>query len=272
MKIHCLNIGCAFLILLTIASCSSQPVKDVSPDFQLYFEEYGVKGCFLLYDMKENLYKVYNSQRCEEGFLPASTFKIIHALIGLETGVIVNENMVIRWDSIVRSVASWNKDQTLASAISNSAVPYFQEVARRIGPERMIKMVDKLNYGQMDINPKTIDYFWLEGNSRITSWEQMNFLIYFYRDELPVNYLNIETVKELIILKKNDKWVLSGKTGMVKEEGKNIGWFIGYLVENRKAWLFVCNVESGPDNLEKCMESRSGITQKVLQSMGLMKE
>jgi beta-lactamase class D len=266
------QIWIVLFLFIGLGSCTIQPAKDVPPNFQPFFEEYGVEGCFLLYDMKNDLYQIYNSRRCEEGFLPASTFKILNALIGLETGVITDENMVIHWDSIVRTEEAWNRDHTLASAITYSVVPYFQEVARRIGPLRMKEMVDDSDYGRMEIAKENIDRFWLWGNSRITPWEQMNFILHFYTNKLPFTKANVDLVKKLIILKQTDKWIFRGKTGMTVQDDKNIGWLIGYLEENGNVWLYVCNMESGPENLEKFKESRRGITEKVFKSMGLMEE
>ena len=272
MKTKSLRIWIVLIVFIGLGSCTIQPAKDVPPNFQPFFEEYGVKGCFLLYDLKNDLYQIYNSRRCEEGFLPASTFKILNSLIGLETGVITDENMVIPWDSIVRTEEAWNRDHTLASAIQYSAVPYFQEVARRIGPERMKEMVDDSDYGRMEITKETIDRFWLWGNSRITPWEQMNFILHFYTNKLPFSQENINLVKKLIILRQTDKWIFRGKTGMTVQDGKNIGWLVGYLEENGNVWLYVCNMESGPENTDKFKESRRGITEKVFKSMGLMEE
>ena len=271
VKLH--QIGLIVLLITTLGSCTIQPAKkDVPPNFQPFFQEYGVEGCFLLYDLKNDLYQIYNSQRCEEGFLPASTFKILNSLIGLETGVITGEDMVIPWDGEIRSVEEWNKDHTLASAIQYSAVPYFQEIARRIGPERMKEYIDDSDFGRMDVSKETIDRFWLWGDSRITPWEQMNFLIHFYTNKLPFSIENVELVKKLIILKQTDKWIFRGKTGMTVQDGKNVGWLVGYLEENGHVWLYVCNVESGQENSPKFRESRRAIVEKVFRSMGLMEE
>ena len=266
------QLGFVLILLTLLGSCTIHPAKYTPPNFQPFYDEYGVKGCFLLYDLKNDVYQIYNSSRCEQGFLPASTFKILNALIGLETGVITDENMVIPWDGIVRSVEEWNRDHTLASAITYSAVPYFQEVARRIGPDRMKEYIDDVDYGRMDISKETIDRFWLWGNSRITPWEQMNFLLQFYTNKLLFSQENIDMVKKLIVLKKTNKWTFSGKTGMTEQDGKNIGWLVGYLEENGNVWIYVCNVESDLDNTEKFKESRRGITEKVFRSMGLMEE
>ncbi len=258
--------------LIGFYSCTVQPAKDTPPNFQPFFEEYGVEGCFILYDLKNDLYQIYNSTRCEKGYLPASTFKILNSLIGLETGVLTDENMVIPWDSVSRTEEAWNKDHTLASAITYSVVPYFQEVARRIGPERMKAMVDDSDFGRMDIKKESIDRFWLWGDSRITPWEQSNFILHFYTNQLPFSQENIDLVKKLIILKKTDNWTFSGKTGMTNQDGKNLGWLVGYLEENGKVWLYVCNVESNLANTAKFRESRRGITEKVFKSMGLLEE
>lgn len=272
MLANFLKIGLVLAILTGLGSCSVQPAKYSPPNFQPFFESYGVKGCFLLYDLNNDFYQIYNSARCEQGFLPASTFKILNALIGLETGAIIGEDMVIPWDGAVRSVEEWNRDHTLSSAITYSVVPYFQEVARRIGPERMKEYIDDSDYGRMDITQETIDRFWLWGDSQITPWEQMNFILNFYQNKLPFSTENIDLVKKLIILKQTDQWTFSGKTGMTIQDGKNLGWLVGYLKQNGNTWFYVCNVESGTDNTEKFKESRRAITEKVFRSIGLMEE
>jgi beta-lactamase class D len=272
MKIAKLNLCIVLLLSFGLSSCTVKPTKETPPNFQPFFEEYGVQGCFLIYDVKNDIYQIYNSTRCEQGFLPASTFKILNSMIGLETGVITGSDMVIPWDGEVRSVEEWNKDHILASAITYSVVPYFQEVARRIGTERMKEFVDDSDFGRMDISRETIDRFWLWGDSRITPWEQLNFVLHFYTNKLPFSQENIDLVKKLIILKQTDKWTFRGKTGMTVQDGKGIGWLVGYLEENGNTWIYVCNVESTPDFPEQFRESRRGITEKVFRSMGLMEE
>ncbi len=255
-----------------MGACTVQPAKDVPPNFQPYFEEFGVEGSFILYDLKNDIYQIYNSTRCEQGFLPGSTFEIVDALIGLETGAISDENMIIPWDSISRTEESWNKGHSLTSAIPYSVTPYFQEVARRVGPDRMKEYIDDSDFGNMEITKETIDRFWLWGNSRITPWDQMNFILHFYTNKLPFSQANIDLVKKLIVLKQTDKWIFRGKTGMTVQDGKNLGWLVGYLEENGNVWLYVCNVESGTENQERFKESRRGITEKIFKSMGLMEE
>jgi len=76
----------------------------------------------------------------DSAYTPASTFKIVNSLIGIQTGKINDENMVIKWDSVKRWNEDWNKDLSMAEAFRVSAVNYYQEVARRIGHDTMKKM------------------------------------------------------------------------------------------------------------------------------------
>src|SRR4029079_15184813 len=89
------------------------------------------------------------------------------------------------WDGVKRGIEAWNKDHTLRSEIAVSAVPVYQEIARRIGQERMQKYVDLFDYGNRDIGGG-IDQFWLTGNLRIDPVEQIDFVDRLRRGALPV--------------------------------------------------------------------------------------
>ena len=53
-----------------------------------------------LYDLVNNSYLKYNPERCDQQFIPASTFKIFNSLVGLETGAVKDEFEVFKWDSV----------------------------------------------------------------------------------------------------------------------------------------------------------------------------
>src|ERR1700733_6222942 len=108
--------------LLIITSCSPNNVK-TDDSLKKYFDQNNVTGTFGLYDNGTGQFLIYNLSRFKDSaYLPASTFKIVNSLIGLETGRIVNEKMVIKWDGIVRSRPEWNKDLTMEEAFKVSAV------------------------------------------------------------------------------------------------------------------------------------------------------
>ncbi len=58
--------------------------------------------------------------------------------------------------------------------MKHSVVWFYQEVARRIGAERMQAHLDALGYGNRDISGG-IDKFWLTGGLRISPHEQIDF-------------------------------------------------------------------------------------------------
>ena len=105
------------LFLFPYVVITSQTFEE-HPEFGKYFKERNIDGCFLLYDLKQNKYSGYNLKRTDSAFIPASTFKIFNSLVALETGVIKDENEIIKWDSVDRGNEQWNKDNNLRSAFN----------------------------------------------------------------------------------------------------------------------------------------------------------
>ncbi len=155
-----------FLVILVIVAASAcrqhHEVWQTSDDFAAAFDTAGVEGTFVLHGSVLMSSRQTTASEPETRFLPASTFKIFNALVALETGVIPDEHATFKWDGVERSVPAWNQDHDLASAISVSAVWYFQELARRIGRERMQEWIDRAKYGNQNIGGE-IDSFWLNG-------------------------------------------------------------------------------------------------------------
>ena len=135
------------LRVVLLSGCSPNNVK-TDKSLGKYFDENKVDGCFALMDNGTGKFTVYNLSRYRDSaYLPASTFKIVNSLIGLQTGKISSDSMVIKWDGVKRWVDEWNKDLTMYKAFRYSAVPYYQEVARRIGKDTMQQWLDTLKYG-----------------------------------------------------------------------------------------------------------------------------
>jgi beta-lactamase class D len=231
------------IILIIYNILNSQDLnKFTTVNFNKYFTKFN--GCFMLQDQTNKKNITYNENKCNIQISPCSTFKIIHSLIGLETKILQDENTIIKWDGTLYPISSWNKNQTLASAVSNSVVWYFQKVALKIGINNEQYYLNKINYGNKDISGG-ITKFWLESSLKISPKEQMDFLIKFYNNELPFSKRNIEIVKKIIILNKNNNTIISGKTGSGVIENKNVnGWFIGYIEKDKNVYYFVTNIES----------------------------
>ncbi|MEO8513970.1 MAG: class D beta-lactamase [Ignavibacteria bacterium] len=247
-------------ILLIAATANAQ-------DFKKYFDEFSVKGSFVMYDMTGNKYVMYDSARCSQRFTPASTFKIPNSIIGLETGVISDENFVIAWDS-TKSRETCDHDLTLKDAIKYSCVWYYRELARRVGTEKMQEMVNIFNYGNKDIS-SGVDKFWLEGSLRISQLEQIEFLKKLYKYEMPVSKRSIDILKNIIVLDSTSTYIMRGKTGWGFEDKKDIGWLVGWIEKNGNAYFYAINIETDKENL-KFGEARRKITESILTDLGVL--
>ena len=104
----------------------------------------------------------FGGDDCSHRTLPASTFKIPHALIALQTQV-VTARSVVRWDGVRRDYDAWNRDQTLESAIRMSAVWVFQQFATAIGRDRELEYLKKFSYGSAAFE-HDVTSFWLNGD------------------------------------------------------------------------------------------------------------
>lgn len=242
------------------------PTKWQEKPFGKYFQSAGVKGTFILYDQKKNQYFAYNVKRANTRFIPASTFKIVNSLIALETGVVRDENETIKWDGVKREFPQWNQDQTMRTAIKHSAVWFYQEIARRIGQDRMQRYINLVNYGNRDISGG-LDQFWLKGGLSISPKEQIDLLVKLYRNELPFSKRTTEIVKDILINEKTDNYVLRGKTGLGVELTPQIGWYVGYLERSDNVYFFAINLDmTKPEDIKARIE----ITKSILRDLGLI--
>ncbi len=259
----------SFLSLIFLfASCSNNNVT-INNSFKKYFDANNVTGSFALFDNGEGSFVIYNLSRYKDSaYLPASTFKIVNALIGLQTGIISNEKMIIKWDGIVRPIAAWNKDLTMEEAFKVSAVPYFQQVAKRIGKDTMQIWLDSLHYGNKKIG-NAIDSFWLDNSLKITADEQLGLVKQLYFVKLPFNKFSTDIVKKAMIQENNAKYILAYKTGWGnKENGNSIGWIVGWIEENKHPYFFVLNIEGKADIDMGTI--RKNILMEILKQQGFL--
>ena len=73
----------------------------------------------------------------------------------------------------------------------------YQEIARRIGAERMQKYLDQFEYGNRNIGGG-IDQFWLTGDLRIDPMEQIDFVDRLRRGVLPVSKRSQDLVRDIL--------------------------------------------------------------------------
>jgi beta-lactamase class D len=258
----------SFLIAIVIFACSPNNVT-IDNSLKKYFDENKVDGTFALMNNGTGQFTIYNLARYRDSsFLPASTFKIVNSLIGLQTGVITSDSMVIKWDSVKRWNDAWNKDLSMYDAFRISAVNYYQEVARRIGKESMQKYLDTLAYGSKKITT-AIDSFWLDGSLTITPDEQLGLMKRLYFNQLPFFPVYQDVVKNAMLFENDPNYRLGYKTGWGRDSvtNRNIGWVIGWVEENRHPYFFVLNLETHDPNLDM-VKVRMKILKDILKQLG----
>ncbi|MDX6016744.1 OXA-55 family carbapenem-hydrolyzing class D beta-lactamase [Shewanella indica] len=206
------------------------------------FESAGVKGCLLLWDQKRSLGLSNNLSRAAEGFIPASTFKIPSSLIALQTGAVRDETSRFSWDGKVREIAAWNRDQSFRTAMKYSVVPVYQQLAREIGPKVMAAMVRQLQYGNQDIGGQA-DSFWLDGQLRITAFQQLDFLQQLHDNKLPVSERSQRIVKQMMLTEASTDYIIRAKTGYGVRHTPAIGWWVGWLELDDNTVYFAINLD-----------------------------
>ena len=195
---------------------------------------------------------VFGGDDCGQRTLPASTFKIPHALVALQTQVVTTKS-VVRWDGVKRDYEGWNRDQTLESAIRMSAVWVFQQFATAIGRDRELEYLKKFGYGSAAFE-HDLTSFWLNGDLQISPLEELAFLRRMFRYDLPVDRAHIDAVKADLTMPRGKfvnaagvhefvlRWpadtIVRVKSGNGTVNGEQVSWLVGALESGGQQYVF----------------------------------
>jgi beta-lactamase class D len=245
-------------VLLVLQSCSPNNVT-IQNEHKQYFDETATTGSFGLFDNASGQFYIYNlAQFKDSSYAPASTFEIVNALVGIETGRIVDEKMLLSVDSAgpIR----------MDSAFKQTSAPYFMEVARRIGKDTMQHWLDSLQYGSKKMG-NAVDSFWLNNSLLVSSDEQLGLVKKLYFGQLPFQKRTQEIVKKLMLQTANANYKLSYKSGFAyKQNGKAIAWIVGWIEENKHPYFFVLQTEAAGNSDIK--NASTLVLNKILKSQG----
>jgi beta-lactamase class D len=243
------------------------PRSEIRDDLAKHFSDDGTDGTFVGYKVDDYLVISSDKDRSGEAKLPASTYKVPNSLIALETGVVEDPDKdVFKWDGVKRGIEAWNRDHTLRSAIAASAVPVYQEIARRIGEARMQKYVDLFEYGNRNIGGG-IDQFWLTGDLRIDPVQQVDFLDRLRRGVLPISKRSQDLVREILPVTKVGDATIKAKSGLLGAEiGRpSLGWMVGWAEKGGAQTVFALNMDVREP---RHIADRMKLTQQCLGDIG----
>ena len=256
------------------------------------------KGCALLIDPARSTFVLHevqsgrtyacNADRAERRFAPASTFKVPHALIALESGAVADESARFVWDGRPRGVNAWDKDTSLAEAIPASTVWVFQTIATRLGRAREAAAVRRLGYGNADVGgPDELRRFWLSGPLAISAMEQVRFLKGLRAGALAADRRSQARVVVMLRLRDCGRGcAIYGKTGAmlpIDEEGflregeasllqagvERTGWFVGWVERPESAGGPVVFAHNLDLSLPGAMAARTRVAYDVLRANGV---
>lgn len=261
------------LLTLLFLACTNNQGDDYDTGYASTFDsilnESAMQGVIVVYDPQSKTYFSNDFERAKTGYIPASTFKIPHSIIALETNVITDPETILPWDGEKRDMHIWERDMSFQEAFRTSCVPCFQQIAREIGEERMKGFLNKLRYGKMQVQ-QDVDEFWLHGSSRITPMEQIDFLDRLHHKKLPILTTTREKILNMMEIEQGPNYRFGGKTGLSNEDGVINGWFVGYLVKGEKNYYFA--LQASPletANLDAFIPNREQAIRSALARMGL---
>ncbi|HEG7576486.1 TPA: beta-lactam sensor/signal transducer BlaR1, partial [Staphylococcus aureus] len=208
--------------------------KPLQSDYQILDESKNFgsnSGSFVMYSMKKDKYYIYNEKESRKRYSPDSTYKIYLALFGLDRHIISDKNSRMSWNHNHYPFDSWNKDQDLNTAIQNSVNWYFERISNQLSKNYTSDQLKQLNYGNKNLG--SYKAYWLEDSLKISNLEQVIVLKNMMEQNNHFSKKAKNQLSSSLLIKKNEKYELYGKTGTGIVNGKyNNGWFVGYVITN----------------------------------------
>lgn len=215
------------------------------PTIAARFADYGHAGAWLIQHEGDKAQVVYGQTLAAKPQPPASTFKVLLALVALETGVLRNADEIIAWDGRkYPDQPEWQADMALRQAMRTSSESYFRVLADRIGRDRLATWVTRVGYGNSRIGPKA-SRAWHDGVLTVTAQQQLAFIDRVRRGDLPFAPATLTAVKAAMLNREANGRRVYGKTGTsANGNGQTgVGWWIGWEEGKGRATSFVLEVE-----------------------------
>jgi beta-lactamase class D len=251
-----------------LASFPTRPVTRVdAPQWERYFRERGVEGTFVLHEPGPNRTTVFDEARAREGFLPASTFNVPLALIGLERGAVADADEVFRWDGRPRWRESWERDHTMSSAMREGVVWVFQAIARRVGRPAMREWLERLEYGNGELAGGT-DLFWLQGGYRVSAIEQAEFLRRLQEGRLPVTARSRRIASDSLAARRCGGCVIRARSGTANASRDGVAWWVGWVERGGEPVAYFALNYRALDDTPR--EARFEIGHGILEEAGVL--
>jgi beta-lactamase class D len=224
---------------------------------------------------KKNVLNLVNEKRANQQLSPFSTFKITNSLIGLELGLIKNNEQTLTFNKKTYPPQAWwphvwkLPQYNLSSAFEYSMVAIYRQLASDIGEIEMQKHVERFGYGNQDISSQ-LDKFWLNGSLKISALEQVQFLQRVYHNQLSLKPASLASLKSIMLVKEDQETKIYAKTGAGKvTDGSMLGWYVGFVENAQGVHFFAFNFNR--DTYAQMKADRVKIAMNHLKKFGIVK-
>lgn len=250
-------------LALALVASSSHAAAD---ELDALFAAAGRRGTLIIESLDGRVRHVHDAGRAATRLPVASTFKIFHTLIALDTGAVSGPDHRFTWDGTVHDIADWNRDQTLTSAYRVSCVWCYQDIARRIPPATYLEHLRRAHYGELR-EPFVQTAFWLDGSLSLSAEEQIAFLRRVWRRQLPYSARAYGQLRDVMLMERIGDATVRAKTGWAMRATPPVGWYVGMLEAPSGVWLFALNLdlESAAD-----LPLRRDLTLRSLRAIGAL--
>ena len=219
------------------------------------FPLHAERQCFL---MQEGGKVHIEEGDCEGRNAPCSTFKIPLSVMGFDAGYLQDETHpeLPFEEGYVDWLERWKQPHNPRTWLQNSCLWFSQYITRMLGQEHLEGYLEKFAYGNQDVsgtpgkNNQLTDS-WISSSLQISPYEQVLFLQKLLDNKLPATpYAQEMTKSNLFVEELPGGWKLYGKTGSgsqfdengVKNEDRQLGWFIGWIEKDDRKLVFVKRV------------------------------
>lgn len=192
---------------------------------------------------------------CTTPVTPASTFKVPLAVVGFDSGVLVDPHTPALafepgdpdW------IEAWRQDTDPARWMQHSVLWYSQRIAHALGAETLTGYARAFNYGNADFSGDPgmnngLDRAWVSSSLKISPRNQAQFFLALLDRDLPVSASAIDNTLAIIeAFPAADGWVMHGKTGsayprnadMSFDYNRGWGWFVGWAERGTERYIVV---------------------------------
>jgi beta-lactamase class D len=211
---------------------------------------------------------------CDRRVAPQSSFKLPLALMGYDSGILVDEHTP-RWEYKPEFGGFRDEEKTAhdpASWEKISVVWFSQEITRTLGEKRFADYVRTFGYGNEDVSGDPgknngLTRSWLTSSLVISPDEQAAFVLKILNRKLAVSDRAYDMTARILPEFQAGPWKVQGKTGSgwlrgmdgKLDRSRPLGWFVGWAEKDGRKLAFArLFLGSKPSEIYGGMIARDG--------------